>query len=284
MGATCSVPSLQDSQELYPDRQGAGDMSLAGAGGGGSPGTSSRRGGGGGPSGGSKDAFVSEWQNGKEKAREWQRQIKTEIRQLDRDMNQIRREEEKLKREIKLLAKQGKAEQVQNTAKNVVRLRRSVARLEKTKNSMTAMNLHLTTQIATMSSASAVKVSTAMMKEANQILNVQEMQRTMEEMQAEMAKAQIADEVMEEGFSDPEDETEIDSELRKVYDEVALDASLIIGTAPGGGTGQAVPSAGVAAPQAYTPQYAPSPFATLPPEDASLEQDDPLRHRLEALR
>merc|ERR1719401_2328185 len=125
---------------------------------------------------------------------------------------------------------------------------------------MTAMNLHLTTQIATMSSASAVKVSTAMMKEANQILNVQEMQRTMEEMQAEMAKAQIADEVMEEGFSDPEDETEIDSELKKVYDEVALDASLLIG-APGGHR----------APAAAVP--AASSFSTLPPEDAALDQD-----------
>mmetsp|Transcript_104155 Transcript_104155/g.321327 ORF Transcript_104155/g.321327 Transcript_104155/m.321327 type:complete len:95 (+) Transcript_104155:2-286(+) len=94
-----------------------------------------------------------------------------------------------------------------------------------------------------------------------------------------MAKAQIADEVMEEGFSDPEDETEIDSELRKVYDEVALDASLIIGAGPSGGTGQAAHSA-AAAQQAY----APSPFSTIPPGDPSLEQDDPLRQRLEALR
>jgi len=268
---------MQDSQEMFGDRQVVGDFSHAG-GGERSPGVrgSWARGA---SDGGDKDTWVSEWQNGKEKAREWQRQIRSEIRQLDRDMNNIRREEDKLKREIKTFAKQGKVEQVQSTAKNVVRLRRSVARLEKTKNSMTAMSLHLTTQIATMSSASAVKVSTAMMKEANQILNVQEMQRTMEEMQAEMAKAQIADEVMEEGFSDPEDETEIDSELKKVYDEVALDASLIIGSGAAVGASRVRPTP-AAAPQAYNP----SPFATITPEDAALEQDDPLRHRLEALR
>merc|ERR1719225_1268690 len=84
-----------------------------------------------------------------------------------------------------------------------------------------------------MSSASAVKMSSAMMKEANEVMNIEEMAKTMEEMQMEMAKAQLADEVMEEALEDPEDDAEIDTELQKVYEEVALDASMMMGVGPG---------------------------------------------------
>merc|ERR1719414_1172208 len=59
-------------------------------------------------------------------------------------------------------------------------------------------------------------------------MNIQEMAKTMEEMEMEMAKAQLADEVMEDALEDPEDETEIDTELQKVYEEVALDASMMM--------------------------------------------------------
>jgi len=60
-------------------------------------------------------------------------------------------------------------------------------------------------------------------------MNVQAMQKTMDEMQHEIAKAQLAEEVMEEALEDPDDEMDVDTELQKVYEEVALDASMILG-------------------------------------------------------
>jgi len=212
MGATCGAPGIQEMHDssFFEETDTSGNT-------------------GGSIKGGTEHAFVREWQNGKEKAREWQKQIRQETRQLDRDMTHLRREEEKMKREMKAPANRGQNEQVKSMAKNIVRLRKSVVKLERTKTSMTAMNLQLTTQIAAMSSASAVKVSAATMKEANAIMNIQAMQKTMDEMQQEIAKAQLFEDVMEEALEDPDDETEVDSELHKVYEEVALDASMILG-------------------------------------------------------
>ncbi|CAE7209265.1 CHMP3, partial [Symbiodinium pilosum] len=166
----------------------------------------------------------------KEKAREWQRQIRGESRRIDRDISRMRQEEEKLKKEIKTMAEKGQAASVKTLARQVVRSRAAVARLERTKCSMSAVNLHLTTAVASMSTASALKMSSGVMKEMNRLMNVPELQRTMEDMRQEMMRAEIADEMMEEGFQESDDETEIDSAVARVYEELALDKSQLLDT------------------------------------------------------
>merc|ERR1719436_1647994 len=166
-----------------------------------------------------------------EQAREWQRQIRQENRQLERDMSRIRGEEAKLKREITQMAAKGQMQSVNTLAKQVVKSRRSVARLEQTKCSLNALNLQLTTAIASASAASAMKMSASMMKEMNRLASVPELQRTMQEMRVEMARAEVADEMMEEFYADSDDETEIDSEVQKVMDELVLDRSQLMAAA-----------------------------------------------------
>lgn len=196
----------------------------------------------------------------KEKAREWQRQIRGESRRIDRDISRMRQEEEKLKKEIKTMAEKGQAASVKTLARQVVRSRKAVARLERTKCSMSAVNLHLTTAVASMSTASALKMSSGVMKEMNRLMNVPELQRTMEDMRQEMMRAEIADEMMEEGFQESDDETEIDSAVARVYEELALDKSQLLDT-------------GAAA-------ASPAPVATPSPEAT----EDPLMQRLQALQ
>merc|ERR1719245_1501770 len=123
----------------------------------------------------------------KEKTREWQRQIRTEIRRIDRDIERVRQEESRLKTEIKTMARKGQEQGVRTLANQVVRSRKSVQMLERTKASMTAMSLQLTTAIASFSAAGSLKLSAQMMKEMNKLANIPEMQRTMEEMRSEMA-------------------------------------------------------------------------------------------------
>mmetsp|Transcript_32459 Transcript_32459/g.82700 ORF Transcript_32459/g.82700 Transcript_32459/m.82700 type:complete len:215 (-) Transcript_32459:95-739(-) len=202
----------------------------------------------------------------KERAREWQRQIKSEQRRLDRDINRIRQEEVKLKKEITAMANKGQVQSVRTLAKQVVRSRTSVVRLERTKCSMQAVSLHLTTSIASMSTASALKMSGAVMKEMNRLMNIPELQNTMEEMRREMARAEITDEMMEEGFEASDDETQIDTEVQKVFDELALDKSAYM-DAHGAAS---VPTPAAAAPAAAAP--------------APLPADDPLMQRLQALQ
>eukprot|EP00438_Fugacium_kawagutii_P014890 Skav226510 [mRNA] locus=scaffold1773:45156:49147:- [translate_table: standard] len=159
----------------------------------------------------------------KEKAREWQRQIRGESRRIDRDVSRMRQEEEKLKKEIKTMAEKGQAASVKTLARQVVRSRKAVARLERrTKCSMSAVNLHLTTAVASMSTASALKMSSGVMKEMNRPTEaVPQICFEHEEMRQEMMRAEIADEMMEEGgFQESDDETEIDSAVARVYEEV----------------------------------------------------------------
>merc|ERR1712048_587589 len=114
-------------------------------------------------------------------------------------------------------------------AKQLVKSRHAVARMEGTKCSMNALQLNLTSAIASASSAGALQMSADMMKEMNQVMNVPALQQTMREMQMEMAKAEMADEIMEDGFAQPDDEAEADTEVQKVFDELALDVSFLLG-------------------------------------------------------
>mmetsp|Transcript_96603 Transcript_96603/g.273586 ORF Transcript_96603/g.273586 Transcript_96603/m.273586 type:complete len:259 (+) Transcript_96603:77-853(+) len=181
----------------------------------------------------------------KERAREWQRQLRTEARRIDRDIQRVQQEESRLKTEIKAMAKKGHEPGVRTLAKQVVRSRKSVQMLERTKCSMTAMSLQLSTTMASFSTAGSLKLSATMMKEMNRLANVPEMQEAMAEMRAEMARAEMADDIMQEGMADSDDEAEADTELEKVYDELALDTSKLLGaTAP---AVSAVPTAARAA-------------------------------------
>merc|ERR1712039_779610 len=99
--------------------------------------------------------------------------------------------------------------------------------------SMNALQLHLTTAIASASSAGALQMSSNIMKEINQVMDVPELQKTLQEMKVEMSKAEIADEMMEDGFNQSDDEMEVDSEVQKVYDELALDVSRLLGSSSG---------------------------------------------------
>merc|ERR1740138_417246 len=129
------------------------------------------------------------------------------------------------------MAKKGQVQSVNNLAKQVVRSRKSVNRLERTKASMTSVNLHLTTAIASMSTATSLKMSAGVMKDMNRLMNVPELQSVMQDMQKEMARAEITDEIMEETFAESDDEEEIDGEVQKVFDELALDTSAFMDSA-----------------------------------------------------
>merc|ERR550514_494483 len=114
---------------------------------------------------------------------------------------------------------------------------------QRTKCSMTAVDLHLTTAVAQMSTARSLKMSAAVMKEMNQLMSVPDLQRTMEEMRLEMARAEIADEMIEEAFEESDDEVEIDTEIAKVFDELSLDTSALMAS-----TGAGIPAPAAAAP------------------------------------
>mmetsp|Transcript_46383 Transcript_46383/g.83927 ORF Transcript_46383/g.83927 Transcript_46383/m.83927 type:complete len:210 (+) Transcript_46383:127-756(+) len=197
----------------------------------------------------------------KEKAREWQRQLRSECRRLDRDINKIRQEEEKLKREIQSMAKKGQAQSVKTLARQVVRMKKSTQRLERTKVSLNSVNLHLTTAVAQMSVGTSLKMSASMMKDMNKLMNIPELASTMRTMQQEMAKADMMDEMIEDSMVDDDDEEEVDGEVSKVFDELGLDTAAFMATAD----------------QVSAPPVAMAAAAAEP-------EDDPLMKRLQDLK
>lgn len=183
------------------------------------------------------------------KAKEWQWQLKTEMKHLDKEIQKIQADENKLRKEINAQAEKGNVETVQMLAKQIVRSRKAVQRLEKTKVTMHGVCLQLTTSIATMSTSASLKLSADVMRSMNAIAGVPETSKIMEQMRAEMAKCSDAEDSMEAAMRvDGEEEAAAD-EVQKVLEEMALSkmgpVSIAAAAAP-----VAAPAAAQAAPQA----------------------------------
>jgi len=162
-------------------------------------------------------------QEAKLQAKEWQWQLKTEVKGLDREIKKIQAEETKMRKEIEACAAQGNVQSVQLLARQLVRSRKAVRRLERTKVSMHAVNLQLTTSIATMSTTSALRISADAMKNMNKIANVAEVGNTIGTMRQEMAKFAEAEDGIEAMMLDSDEENDAAVEVQKVLEEMALD-------------------------------------------------------------
>jgi len=158
------------------------------------------------------------------KAKEWQWQLKTEVKHMDREIKKIQTEEAKLQKEIHANAEKGNVQAVQMLAKSVVKSRKAVRQLEKTKANMHAVCLQLTTSISTMSTASSLKISADVMAKMNKIAKLDSVSDTMEQMRKEMARCAEAEGAVDEALRDSDEEEEASLEVQKVLEEMALDA------------------------------------------------------------
>lgn len=157
------------------------------------------------------------------KAKEWQWQLKTEVKHLDREIKKIQADEARLQREIQDQAQKGNVQAVQLLARSVLKSRKAVARLEKTKASMHAVNLQLTTSIASMSTSASLRLSADVMKKMNAIAKMPEVGATMEDMRREMARCADAEDSIEEALREEGEEEEAAIEVQRVLEEMALD-------------------------------------------------------------
>lgn len=209
-------------------------------------------------------------QQAKRIAAEGKRQIKGESRQLDKDLRKIHQEEAKLKQQIEIYAKQGNTSGVQTLAKQVVQARKAAERLEKVQGSLSTTSTQLTCAATSASVAASMATSAKVMKDIGGIVDVPELQQSMESMRREMAKAEMAEELVDEGFAALDDEDEVDAEMARVLEELEVDTQLLMAQ-PGRVPAYLAPAAG------YTAQTAPAAPAAAPEHDA-------LQARLAALQ
>jgi division protein CdvB (Snf7/Vps24/ESCRT-III family) len=202
-------------------------------------------------------------QKAKEVANDGKRQIRSENRHLERDVKKLHDEEAKLKRQLESYAKQGNKACVQSVAKQIVQNRHAIERLEKTQGKLNSASTQLTCAATSASVAHSMQQSASIMKEVGALVDVSDLQDTMNSMQREIAKAEMADEIIDEAFSALDDEAEIDDEMSKIFEELELDAHMTMG--------------GLSSIPAYVPS---APVPTAPVQ----QSDDPLAARLKALQ
>jgi division protein CdvB (Snf7/Vps24/ESCRT-III family) len=168
--------------------------------------------------------------NAKLKAKEWQWEIKSEVKNLDKEIGKIDKEIQKLQKQAKLAGEKsqnaGAKSIVQNYAKQIVRSRQAIQRLEKAKANLHTVDLQVTTMMATMSTTSSITISAGIMARMNKIANTEGISDAMRKMKDEMSKCQMAEDRMEEAFADEDEEVEVGVEMDRVMEEIGLDAAV----------------------------------------------------------
>merc|ERR1719277_1146082 len=134
------------------------------------------------------------------KAKEWQYQLKTEIKGLDREIKKIVQAQQKIEKEIQAQAAEGNVQGVQMLATQIVRSKKAVQRLEQTKLSMKGVELQVTTAVATMGTAASIQLSADVMKQMNAIAKIPEVSSVMEGMRKEMQSVAAAEDGIEEAL------------------------------------------------------------------------------------
>ena len=172
----------------------------------------------------------------KSQMREWNRNLKREMRRIDRDVDGMNRNEKTTAAEIKKLAEKKEITSVKILAKELVRLRNTRDRMILTKTQLNSVSNQLTHQMSVAKLGNAFAQSAELMAAMNQLVNVPEITETMTKMSAEMQNLGIIEGVMADGIDEAlgdtvETEEQTEAEVQKLLEELAIDAITLMPTA-----------------------------------------------------
>jgi len=176
------------------------------------------------------------------KVKEWQWQLKMEVKSLEREIKKVKADESKLQKQLQAEGQKGNTQHVQQLARSIVRSRHAVRKLESAKVSMNDLNLQLTTCAAAMSMKHAVRISADTMQGMSAMATMEELASAVEQLQVERHRGSAMDGVLEDAFADEQEETEAALEVQKLLEEFALDRMSLLASM-GPAVGQAAPSA-----------------------------------------
>jgi division protein CdvB (Snf7/Vps24/ESCRT-III family) len=165
----------------------------------------------------------------KSQCREWNRNIKREIRRIERDVDGMNRSEKTTAVEIKKLAEKKEIGAVKILAKELVRLRNTKERMLMTKTQLNSVSNQLTQQMAVAKLGTVFATSAELMSAMNQLVNVPEITETMTKMSKEMQNLGVIEGVMSDGIDEAlgdtvETEEQTETEVTKLLEELAIDA------------------------------------------------------------
>lgn len=161
-----------------------------------------------------------------DQAKEWRKQLKTEIRSMDRDIKKLGRAEAGALKECKKLAKKGQHLAARVLAKEIVNTRKATARMYASKAQLNSAEMNLKMNIGMIKVQGCLSKSVEVMAAMNQLVKVPELRETMHNMAKEMEKAGIIDEIISDTMEmvEPDDlELEADAEVSKIMQELTAD-------------------------------------------------------------
>nr|CCC95579.1 unnamed protein product [Trypanosoma congolense IL3000] len=204
-----------------------------------------------------------------ERAKQWKREMNSEMRKLDLQIKRIQREEMKVKLAAREAAKKGDTTTVRMLAKEIIHSRNAVRRLYTARSQMNSVSMQLQQQVSQIKLIGRIEASTAVMAQMNSLMRVSEIQSSMQAMGREMMKAGLIEEMMNDSIDNALDEDISDTELDEEVDKVVVEVTqgkmegTVVGTS-------------------QLPQVSQSQQVEAEGED--VESDEELKERLNALR
>jgi charged multivesicular body protein 3 len=160
-------------------------------------------------------------------ARNWNRDIKREVRRIDRDLCSMTATEKKTITDIKALVQKKEMTSVKILARELVFLRKSRDRMLLTKTQLNSISNQLTQQVALMKLSNCFQQSADIMKSMNEIVNVPEVHEIVMRMGKEMENLGLIEglmgEAVDNAFTDIETEGQTELEVNKLLEELAID-------------------------------------------------------------
>jgi len=178
----------------------------------------------------------------KEIMRENERQLRKVGRDLDREQHKLSQEEKKLEMEIKKAAKDGNNEAVKLLAKQLVQMRKAKTRTYAAKGKVQTVGTTAKVMQANSKMAEVMGETTKAMGAMNKATNPAKLNKTLQEFAKESTKMEMTDEMMNDTLDDifdgSDDEEEQDQIINKVLDEIGIEISGKLATAPAAGSGR----------------------------------------------
>lgn len=170
----------------------------------------------------------------KETVRTGQRDIARSVRDLDKEAQGLKREEARLRTNIKVELKKGNRAAATQMAKSLVRLQVQQTKLRASKDRISGVGTSLRVQQATSASAGAMAVAGSAVQAMNKSANPEQMLRDAQAFSRENARMDIAADMVGDALDDTfsDDEEEADYAINQVMDEIGIDLSAQLKSAP----------------------------------------------------
>ncbi|XP_062303088.1 charged multivesicular body protein 2b [Osmerus eperlanus] len=168
--------------------------------------------------------------------KEQTKELKGTQRQITRDRSALEKQEKQLEMEIKKMARTGNKEACTILAKQLIQLRKQKNRTYAVSSKVTSMSTQTKLMHSQMKMAGAMATTTKTMQAVNKKMDPQKTLQTMQNFQKENMKMEMTEEMMNDTlddlFDESGDEEESEGIVSQVLDEIGIEISGKMVSAP----------------------------------------------------